>query len=254
MYTGLLLTPLKDSVLVNLIPYNPTEVKEDYHAPTQSDIQAFHTILITYDIHTRIRHEMGQDIASACGQLVLKKQDNNNKTNKTTTNCNSTNSSNDKKSNYNTSIEIEDFISKQQAKLTHATYNTNNNNTTTNTTNNNTTTNTNRSGNYNNSNQIYQRNKPPPYPLKRKKTGSSDLTLPNPNTGPGEKDDDQSGDRNQAPAYSAATTTSTTTTVHATTTSEVGVSATGLSKKSSVICGVVLTAMYLYAYIMTAGN
>ena len=77
---------------------------------------------------------MGQDIASACGQLVLKKQDNN-KTNHATNNSTSNNNSNDKKSSYNTSIEIEDFISKQKAKLTHATYNNNN------TSNNNTTTN-----------------------------------------------------------------------------------------------------------------
>ena len=250
-YIGLLLTPLKDSVLVNLIPYNPTEVKEDYHAPTQTDIQIFHTILISYDIHTRIRQEMGQDIASACGQLVLKKQDTNKPNNTTnTTNINS----NDKKSSYNTSIEIEDFISKQQAKLTHATYN------------NTTTTNTNNKSGISNNNQIYQRNKHPPYPLKRKKTDSADLTLPNPCPGSDEKGDDQSGDRNQVPAHTTSTTTTTasnkaitaataaTTASASTSTSAVDVGATGMSKKSSVICGVVLAAMYLCALITTAGN
>ena len=210
---------------------------------------------------------MGQDIASACGQLVLKKQDNN-KTNHATNNSTSNNNSNDKKSSYNTSIEIEDFISKQKAKLTHATYN---NNTTTTNTNNNTATNG-KSGNKNTTNQIYQRNKPPPYPLKRKKTGSADLTLSNPSTSTGsglyvtdvtavEKDDGESGDRNQVPAHSTTATTATatnkaTTAIASTSTSDVSnsVKATGVSNKSSMICGVVLTAMYLCAYIMTTGN
>ncbi len=61
-------------VLLNLIPYNPTDTCEDFHPPIQEDIKQFNDILINfpYNIHTRIRQEMGQDIAGACGQLVVK--------------------------------------------------------------------------------------------------------------------------------------------------------------------------------------
>jgi len=61
-------------ILLNLIPYNPTDTCEDFHPPSQEDIKQFNDILINspYNIHTRIRQEMGQDIAGACGQLVVK--------------------------------------------------------------------------------------------------------------------------------------------------------------------------------------
>ena len=74
-----------------------------------------------------------------------------------------------------------------------------------------------------------------------------------------EKDDGESGDRNQVPAHSTTATTATatnkaTTAASTTASNDVSVKATGVSNKSSMICGVVLTAMYLCAYIMTTGN
>ncbi|KAJ1511475.1 hypothetical protein HMI55_006579 [Coelomomyces lativittatus] len=62
------------SVILNLIPYNPTLANDQYHAPTSEEILAFETILReTYNIRTTVRRTMGQDIDGACGQLVLKK-------------------------------------------------------------------------------------------------------------------------------------------------------------------------------------
>lgn len=60
-------------ILLNLIPYNPTEVAEDYEAPLDETVDGFHRICIShpYEIHTRVRQEKGQDIAGACGQLAL---------------------------------------------------------------------------------------------------------------------------------------------------------------------------------------
>lgn len=77
---GQLLAPLRDYVLLNLIPYNPTEVRETFEAPTREAVEAFQRVCRSepYLIHTRIRVEMGQDIAGACGQLVLKTKDYNN--------------------------------------------------------------------------------------------------------------------------------------------------------------------------------
>jgi adenine C2-methylase RlmN of 23S rRNA A2503 and tRNA A37 len=71
-----LLLPRKDYVLLNLIPYNPTEVAEDYQPPDWSQVESFHRICMSkpYDIHTRVRHEKGQDIAGACGQLAVVKE------------------------------------------------------------------------------------------------------------------------------------------------------------------------------------
>lgn len=70
-----LLAPRRDNILLNLIPYNPTEVAEDFQAPTQEEVDRFHQICILpeYQIHTRVRQEKGQDIAGACGQLALVK-------------------------------------------------------------------------------------------------------------------------------------------------------------------------------------
>lgn len=68
-----LLQPRRDHVLLNLIPYNPTEVAEDYAPPTDEQVASFHQICISepYKIHCRVRQEKGQDIAGACGQLAL---------------------------------------------------------------------------------------------------------------------------------------------------------------------------------------
>lgn len=70
---GQLLAPRRPYVLLNLIPYNPTEVSEDFKAPTKARIDSFFDICTSppYSIYTRIRQEMGQDIDGACGQLAL---------------------------------------------------------------------------------------------------------------------------------------------------------------------------------------
>ncbi|KAI9205671.1 uncharacterized protein BJ171DRAFT_501161 [Polychytrium aggregatum] len=59
-------------MLLNVIPYNPTTVPFDYKPPTPEELRTFLTILREeYDVHTLMRQEMGQDINSACGQLVI---------------------------------------------------------------------------------------------------------------------------------------------------------------------------------------
>ena len=60
-------------IIVNLIPYNPTDVAEDYHPPTPENVERFAAICCgePYRLKTRVRKEMGQDIAGACGQLAL---------------------------------------------------------------------------------------------------------------------------------------------------------------------------------------
>jgi len=65
---------LKDrSVLLNVIPYNPTEVPYDYHPPLQDTTDKFNKIVRTYKVRTIQRQELGQDIDGACGQLVVQK-------------------------------------------------------------------------------------------------------------------------------------------------------------------------------------
>jgi adenine C2-methylase RlmN of 23S rRNA A2503 and tRNA A37 len=70
-----LLAPRRHHVLLNLIPYNPTEVPgQAFEAPTQQQINKFYQICTSdeHKIFSRVRQEMGQDIAGACGQLALK--------------------------------------------------------------------------------------------------------------------------------------------------------------------------------------
>ncbi|KAJ3347538.1 sorting nexin [Entophlyctis luteolus] len=64
----------RKDVLVNVIPYNPTDVVEEYEKPTPETLKNFVAIVRSYGVHTLIRQELGQDIASACGQLVVKKK------------------------------------------------------------------------------------------------------------------------------------------------------------------------------------
>ena len=73
---GAILKPRKNFILLNLIPYNPTDVGDDFTPPSDDRIKRFHEILVSkdYRIHTRIRKEMGQDIDGACGQLVVESQ------------------------------------------------------------------------------------------------------------------------------------------------------------------------------------
>ena len=61
----------KDHVLLNLIPYNPTTVAEHFEAPTKENVTLFADICKAHNIMVRVRTEMGQDIAGACGQLAL---------------------------------------------------------------------------------------------------------------------------------------------------------------------------------------
>lgn len=92
---GRLLAPRRGHLLLNLIPYNPTEVMEAYEAPPREHVDAFYAVCVSepHFLLTRIRREMGQvrntlpshhhrvaqltapsplqDIAGACGQLAL---------------------------------------------------------------------------------------------------------------------------------------------------------------------------------------
>ena len=72
---GNLLMGRREHLFLNLIPYNPTDVCEDYKPPTRESVERFQKILMSdaYEVQTRIRVEMGQDIAGACGQLALVK-------------------------------------------------------------------------------------------------------------------------------------------------------------------------------------
>ncbi|KAI8925386.1 hypothetical protein BC831DRAFT_461363, partial [Entophlyctis helioformis] len=59
-------------VLLNVIPYNPTAVPHDYQPPSQATTREFVDIVRnTYAVRTLLRQELGQDISSACGQLVI---------------------------------------------------------------------------------------------------------------------------------------------------------------------------------------
>lgn len=68
-----LLAPRRRYVMLNLIPYNPTEVAEDFQPPLPEQVETFMRTCIAepYSIHTRVRQEKGQDIAGACGQLAV---------------------------------------------------------------------------------------------------------------------------------------------------------------------------------------
>ena len=61
-------------VVVNLIPYNPTDVPMGHEPPTEEAVRAMAAVLAKppYARRTTVRKEMGQDIAGACGQLALK--------------------------------------------------------------------------------------------------------------------------------------------------------------------------------------
>ncbi|KAL2642085.1 hypothetical protein R1flu_009672 [Riccia fluitans] len=59
-------------VVLNLIPYNPTETKADFKASREDTVHNFQkTIREVYNIRATVRREMGQDIAGACGQLAV---------------------------------------------------------------------------------------------------------------------------------------------------------------------------------------
>lgn len=59
-------------VVLNFIPYNPTDVIAGHERPDMEDIQAMNMILREeYGMTTTVRQEMGSDIAGACGQLAI---------------------------------------------------------------------------------------------------------------------------------------------------------------------------------------
>ena len=63
---------LKDmDILLNIIPYNPTAVPYDYKPPNANVCKEFVEITRNYGLHVLYRQEMGSDISSACGQLVI---------------------------------------------------------------------------------------------------------------------------------------------------------------------------------------
>ncbi|GMI17718.1 hypothetical protein TrLO_g14823, partial [Triparma laevis f. longispina] len=65
----------KKNIIVNLIPYNTTDVKDKFQCPSMEHIEAFQKIVMGYGLYVFIRKTMGEDIAGACGQLVLQKEE-----------------------------------------------------------------------------------------------------------------------------------------------------------------------------------
>ena len=58
----------------NVLPLEEQSIEVDYDPTDTKDINSFKEILIKmYNIYTNVRTEKGGDIASACGQLVVKK-------------------------------------------------------------------------------------------------------------------------------------------------------------------------------------
>ena len=67
-------------LVVNLIPYNATDVKDKLQCPPADHMQKFRDIVASYGAFCTIRRTMGADIAGACGQLVKKTQNEEEKT------------------------------------------------------------------------------------------------------------------------------------------------------------------------------
>jgi hypothetical protein len=62
------------SFVVNLIPYNATNVKDPLKCPTYDEMQKFRAIVASYGVFCTVRRTMGSDIDSACGQLITLQQ------------------------------------------------------------------------------------------------------------------------------------------------------------------------------------
>ena len=62
-------------LVVNLIPYNATDVKDKLQCPSVEHMQKFRDIVASYGAFCTIRRTMGADIAGACGQLVKKNKE-----------------------------------------------------------------------------------------------------------------------------------------------------------------------------------
>jgi len=61
-------------LIVNLIPYNQTDVKDKLRCPSDAHMRKFRDIVTSYKTFCTIRRTMGADIDSACGQLVVAKE------------------------------------------------------------------------------------------------------------------------------------------------------------------------------------
>lgn len=61
-------------LVVNLIPYNQTDVKDKLRCPSNDHMQQFRNIVASYGTFCTIRRTMGADMSSACGQLVQKRE------------------------------------------------------------------------------------------------------------------------------------------------------------------------------------
>jgi adenine C2-methylase RlmN of 23S rRNA A2503 and tRNA A37 len=57
-------------LVVNLIPYNQTDVKDKLRCPSIERLHEFRNIVASYGTFCTIRRTMGADIDSACGQLI----------------------------------------------------------------------------------------------------------------------------------------------------------------------------------------
>lgn len=57
-------------LVVNLIPYNQTDVKDKLRCPSAEHIETFRRIVSSYGAFCTVRRTMGADIDSACGQLI----------------------------------------------------------------------------------------------------------------------------------------------------------------------------------------
>lgn len=60
-------------LVVNLIPYNQTDVRDQLSCPPMDHIREFQQIVVSYGVFCTIRTTMGADISGACGQLVVDK-------------------------------------------------------------------------------------------------------------------------------------------------------------------------------------
>ena len=73
-----LLSPMRASLLVNLIPWNPTAAVGEgsggggYRAPERGVVVEFQRVVQAGGVWCSVRQEMGQDVDGACGQLALK--------------------------------------------------------------------------------------------------------------------------------------------------------------------------------------
>lgn len=64
-------------LVVNLIPYNKTDVKDKLSCPSDTQMREFQKVVQSYGSFCTIRRTMGADIDGACGQLVVNEEENN---------------------------------------------------------------------------------------------------------------------------------------------------------------------------------